>query len=446
MLDPLRVSQVLVNLLANAIKFTEHGGVTLYLRRHGEQLSIAVSDTGPGIPPEDHERIFHAFEQADSSTTRKYGGSGLGLAISRRQVEAMGGTLSVRSTPGQGATFTVLLPLEEVEAPASTPGEGVEARDLSGLRILVVDDVDINREILQDILAHFGVESMQAGSGEEAIRLVQTHGAHAFDLVLMDVQMPHMDGYQTAAALRQLDPELPMVAVTAHAMASHRQHSMDAGMKDHLNKPVDADALMACIARVVPEARSRRPAASAGPDDGRRAPSEPPHDAESVAAPAQSTPPTSPSLPSAPSPTSAPETAAPAPDAPWPDLPDTDFDAALRRCAGQRPLLLKLLRQFTRHYATHQDLFAAAQAESLTALQSAAHRLKGAAANLGMAGLAGSAHALERACAEPAADPAVPAALAGLHAALEAYLQGLEHWLPAEATVAATATTTTTSA
>ncbi len=443
-LDPLRVSQVLVNLLANAIKFTEHGAVTLFLQRQGEQLSIAVSDTGPGIPPEDHERIFHAFEQADASTTRKYGGSGLGLAISRRQVEAMGGTLSVRSTPGQGATFTVLLPLEEVEAPASTPGDGVQARDLSGLQVLVVDDVDINREILQDILAHFGVASMQAASGEEAIRLVEAHGAQAFDLVLMDVQMPHMDGYQTAAALRQLDPELPMVAVTAHAMASHRQHSMDAGMKDHLNKPVDADALMACVARVVPEARARRPAASPGPGQAPRTPTPAPED---VSAAAQS-------QPSQPSPTShqftaqstaqsavqsavqsalPPAPAAPPPEDAWPDLPDADFPAALHRCAGQRPLLLKLLRQFSRHYAAHRDLFAAAQADGQAVLQSAAHRLKGAATNLGMAGLAAEAHALERACAEPGAELSVPAALGRLTSALDVHLQALERWLPADA-------------
>ena len=419
LLDPLRVSQVLVNLMANAIKFTEHGSVTLFLKREGELLSIAVSDTGPGIPLAHQERIFHAFEQADSSTTRKYGGSGLGLAISRRQVEAMGGTLSVQSTPGQGATFTVLLPLREVDGPLSAPGEGIDDADLAGLRVLVVDDVDINREILQDMLAQFGVASLQASSGEEAIRLVQAQGPQSFDLVLMDVQMPHMDGYQTAAALRQLDPDLPMVAVTAHAMAAHRQHSMEAGMKDHLNKPVDIDALKACIARVVPLGRSRRgaPAPTPGAPAVTAA-------GNSAALPPQRATEDSPEAGAA-------SSAAQAPDD-WPDLPDTDFPAALRRCAGQRPLLHKLLRQFIRYYAPHQGLFATAQADGLPVLQSAAHRLKGAASNLGMTGLAAQAHALERACAEPDADLPVPTALAGTAAALERHLQALEHWLPAD--------------
>ncbi|HLO96752.1 MAG TPA: ATP-binding protein, partial [Burkholderiaceae bacterium] len=151
LLDPLRVSQVLVNLLSNAIKFTEQGEVSVHLGRRGDQLAIAIRDTGPGIPLEHQERIFHAFEQADSSTTRKYGGSGLGLAISRRQVQGMGGTLTVQSEPGQGATFVLTLPLQEVDLPAGSAGDAGQAHDLAGLRILVVDDVDINREILSDM-------------------------------------------------------------------------------------------------------------------------------------------------------------------------------------------------------------------------------------------------------------------------------------------------------
>ncbi len=418
LLDPLRVSQVLVNLLANAIKFTEHGEVKLGLGCTESTLTLLVSDTGPGIPKEHQERIFHAFEQADSSTTRKYGGSGLGLAISRRQVEAMGGTLTVDSEPGRGATFTVTLPLQLAAAPEGSPDAPDIGHDLAGVRVLVVDDVDINREILQDMLSQFGVQTTPAASGDEAIEQVRQGGPDAFDIVLMDVQMPDMDGYETAAALRLLAPALPMVAVTAHAMVEHRQHSLDAGMRDHLTKPVDVDALKACIARHALPSRARPHPAPSSHDIPHPLAAERPATESASPAPIQADPAVNghtASLPGGPG---------------WPAMPDVDFDAALRRCAGQLPLLQKLLRQFSHYYAQHPELFEAARTAGLQPLQSTAHRLKGAAGNLGMTGLAALAASVEQSCTGASSEDALQAALDALGRSISAHLHALQQWLP----------------
>ena len=415
LLDPLRVSQVLVNLLANAIKFTAHGEVRLSLDCTDKLLTLSVSDTGPGIPKEHQERIFHAFEQADASTTRKYGASGLGLDISRRQVEAMGGTLTLESEPGRGATFTVALPLRLAAAPESLPDEPAMDHDLAGVRVLVVDDVDINREILRDMLSQFGVETTPAASGEEAIERVRQAGPAAFDLVLMDVQMPDMDGYETAAALRHLAPELPMVAVTAHAMAEHRQHSLEAGMKDHLTKPVDVDALKACISRHALAGKTRPHPA---PLSSHSNPPPPLAQAGTGAATVQVDRATDGAA------------SAQTPDAGWPAMPGVDFEAALRRCAGQLPLLQKLLRQFSHYYAQHPELFETARRAGSQPLQSTAHRLKGAAGNLGMTGLAALAASVEQRCAGESTEDAIQAALDALGHSISTHLHALQQWLP----------------
>jgi CheY-like chemotaxis protein len=220
-------------------------------------------------------RLFSAFEQADSSTTRRFGGSGLGLAISQRLSQTMGGTLSAQSRLGVGSSFVLRLPLPlSEEAPTQmTPDlyapPQTETRPLprlNGLRILVAEDTEINRFVLEDMLAPEGVSLVFADNGQVAVDWVTTHGAESLDLVLMDIQMPIMDGHEATRRLHQLAPNLPVVGLTARALAEERAQSLAAGMVQHLNKPVDSESLVATIlhhalrqpSAIEPDAASRQ--------------------------------------------------------------------------------------------------------------------------------------------------------------------------------------------
>ncbi len=250
--DPLRIQQVLVNLLGNAIKFTEQGYVEVAVVIGDSMTRFSIRDTGIGIHKEDLPRMFSSFEQADTSTTRKYGGSGLGLTISRNLAELMGGLIEVVSEPGQGSEFILALPLEAtVCSDESRQDEGHETDGprLDGVNILVAEDVEINQLILEDLLSVEGANCSFVNDGKQAVERVETAAANAFDVVLMDVQMPVMDGLQATQLIRDINPSLPVIGLTAHALDSERQRCFDVGMRDHVTKPVDIDVLVRSILR-----------------------------------------------------------------------------------------------------------------------------------------------------------------------------------------------------
>jgi two-component system sensor histidine kinase/response regulator len=251
--DPLRLQQILTNLLSNAVKFTARGTVCLAVSHNDDSASFAVSDEGIGMTAEQLECLFQPFAQADSSTTRQFGGTGLGLAISQRLAGLMGGTITVASTPGAGSVFTLRLPLPPIAAPEipAPVQESVPAgRRLDGVRILAAEDVDINRLILADILDQAGAGYEIVENGAQAVERV-ARDARAFDVVLMDVQMPVMDGYKATRRIREIAPGLPVIGLTAHAFTEERTKLMAAGMVEHVTKPIDPNDLIAAVLRQV---------------------------------------------------------------------------------------------------------------------------------------------------------------------------------------------------
>ena len=249
-LDPLRLQQVLLNLAANAVKFTDAGHVALGVRVGAGQLEFEVSDTGCGMSAGESARIFEAFEQADASVTRRHGGSGLGLTITRNLVGLMGGTIALASRPGAGSTFTVRLPLVRADA-ADGPEPDVEppvpARALEGLRILVVEDNPINRLLLDGLLRLEGASPDLASDGHEAIARLAEPGATPYDVALLDIEMPGIDGYETARRLHQIDPTLPLIGQTARAMAEDLARCLEAGMRGRVAKPIEREELVRLV-------------------------------------------------------------------------------------------------------------------------------------------------------------------------------------------------------
>lgn len=241
--DPVRLKQVLLNLLSNAVKFTDQGSVTLAVRcelKSEQQVRIRVEviDTGIGMTTDQVSELFSSFQQADSSTSRRYGGTGLGLAISKQLVELMGGVIEVDSKPGSGSrfSFAIWLPLTDCAADADQTPQA----DLSGLRVLVVEDNTVNQMVVGAMLSKLDVSARIVGSAEEALSLLQGNPG-CCDLILMDCEMPGMDGYQATAQIRQMKngaQALPIIAMTAHALAEHREKCLASGMDDHLAKPL----------------------------------------------------------------------------------------------------------------------------------------------------------------------------------------------------------------
>jgi len=272
--DPLRLRQVLTNLVGNAIKFTERGEIAVSAAvtaqtAHQTDLRISVQDSGVGIAADKLELIFESFSQADTSTTRQYGGTGLGLTISRRLVELMGGQLWVESTVGHGSTFHftlqlqragVAIPAIEPPAPALPPQRTAPVPDLAmhdtpetqrvGLAILLAEDNRINQTLALKLLGKMGHRVQLAETGVQALKLYQQQ---SFDLILMDVQMPEMGGIEATQAIRQLEhlqgQRIPIIALTAHAMQSDEEKCLAAGMDGYLTKPIDRQKLQDALER-----------------------------------------------------------------------------------------------------------------------------------------------------------------------------------------------------
>ena len=250
--DSLRLEQIISNLVSNALKFTESGNVTVTIFPQSKTdtdvvLQFQVKDTGIGMTEAESKKIFKAFSQADSSSTRKYGGIGMGLAIAKLLVELMGGEISLGSLPGKGSTFifTARFGLwTGTETTVAGQSYKPNVQDLSGKRVLLVEDNPINQDVASELLLGVGIIVIKAENGNIAVNVLSRPN-HGFDLVLMDVQMPVMDGHEATRRIRMQEhnKDLPIIAMTAHAMSSERDRCAAAGMNDHLGKPIDVDTL-----------------------------------------------------------------------------------------------------------------------------------------------------------------------------------------------------------
>ncbi len=369
--DPLRLEQILINLLSNAIKFTEQGQVTLRISCSSEtpspgltQLVFVVQDTGIGMDEQTMAQLYRPFTQADSSTTRTHGGSGLGLSICKRLVEMMGGKISAQSSPGNGSSFTFSASFGIGARQPRTVGKVARARtahrhqSLRGCRLLVVEDQQINLQIVRELLETAGVMVETARNGAEAVAMVQGHGAN-IDAILMDIQMPVMDGYEATRLIRQLFPaeQLPIIAMTAHVFDEERERCRQAGMNGHLPKPLDVRALYDLLCEHI----------DAGADSQGRQP--PLGDLSE-------------------------QTPATLPDS----LPGIDLDALLERLNHNIQLLVRLIRLFTHeHQGTAKEIGQLIREGDLAAAARLAHGLKGVAGNLSALGLQQSAAQMEAA-------------------------------------------------
>jgi signal transduction histidine kinase/ActR/RegA family two-component response regulator len=260
--DPVRYGQIVLNLLTNAVKFTHAGSVVLSVRTarladDRVEVTTAVTDTGIGISAADRARLFQSFSQADSSISRRFGGTGLGLAICKALVERMGGSIGVESEPGAGSTFAFTIPFTQLAERRSgdrtAPVAAGEDR-LAGRRVLVADDNAINRHIVERLLARLGIETESVEDGRRAVDAVLA-APQSFDLVLMDVEMPELDGLAATRLIRERIPAeaLPIVAMTAHAMEQERRLCLEAGMNDRVTKPIDPKEFAQTLRRWIRE-------------------------------------------------------------------------------------------------------------------------------------------------------------------------------------------------
>ena len=258
--DELRIREVLLNILSNAVKFTKDGGKITFASdyRPGKDknhivVRYRISDTGVGMSPEFKDKVFEEFTQENAGARTNYKGTGLGMSITKRYVELMGGTISLDTQKGVGSTFTVELPLERTAAACPAEARPAPKRDLRGVRVLLAEDNDLNAEIATLLLEEQGMEVTRASDGKEAVRFFAQAPAGTFDVILMDVMMPEMNGYEATKAIRTMKnrPDgagIPILAMTANAFAEDIQASKDAGMNDHLAKPIDTEKLLQAIA------------------------------------------------------------------------------------------------------------------------------------------------------------------------------------------------------
>lgn len=258
--DGLRLSQILTNLLSNAVKFTREGRVTLRICvEKANILTLEVVDTGIGMTSEQLQSLFQPFQQADNSITRKFGGTGLGLSICKRLVDALSGSIHVISTMGEGTRFRVHIPLQKPEGHLTlesirkkiTPPLAESEGRLSGLSLLLAEDNRVNQIVIEEMLTREGCRLTLANSGLEALEQVRASGGTLFDAVLMDIQMPDMDGYEATRKILEVAPRLPVIGLSAHVMHEAIVEGKAAGMCDHVAKPVEREVLVQAIAKQV---------------------------------------------------------------------------------------------------------------------------------------------------------------------------------------------------
>lgn len=248
--DSLRISQILTNLLGNAIKFTHNGDIYITIKKIDEKrLRFQIKDTGIGLSEEQQKKLFKSFSQADSSTTRKYGGTGLGLAISKQLVELMGGKIWVESKEGFGSSFIFEIELQETDfIDADEEKTEFDKNILNANKILIVEDNLTNQFVLLGLLEDYVKEIDIANNGKEALDLFKSG---KYELILMDLQMPVMDGYEATKIIREIDKDIPIIALSANAMTEEVEKTKAYGMNEHLAKPIDVEKLFTTLSKYI---------------------------------------------------------------------------------------------------------------------------------------------------------------------------------------------------
>ena len=376
--DSLRLGQILINLGNNAVKFTEKGGIVVgvspvAVTDEKAELQFSVQDTGIGLTEEQRGKLFQAFSQADTSTTRKYGGTGLGLTISKKLSEMMDGKIWVESEPGVGSTFIFTAVFgrhsEKREEVSTTKGDVQGLENIRGARILLAEDNEINQQVAQEILEQAALMVEIANNGLEAVEMAQKN---PYDVILMDIQMPEMNGFEATEKIRKLDNEvkdIPIIAMTAHAMAGDREKSIEGGMNDHVVKPIDPDQLFSALVKwIEPGERDFVPKTAEETQER--------------------------------------GTAAPSAKAALPEkIEGIDLKDGLMRVGGNEKLYRSLLMKVRDEYANaDQEIKDLLQSEKTGEAERLAHTVKGVAGNVGAGKLQEVAAELEHAIKEGEVD------------------------------------------